>query len=53
MENKQKIKCNVFDCKYCDIDNIICNLKEIKVTNYNHNLNKESTMCSSYKAKKD
>ena len=53
MEKKQTIKCNVYDCKHCDVDNIVCNLKEIKVSNCNHNLNKESTMCESYKTRKD
>ena len=53
MEKKQNIKCNVFDCKFCDVENISCNLKEIKVCNCSHNNNKESTMCSSYKARKD
>ena len=53
MEKKQNIKCNVYDCKHCDVNNIVCNLKEIKVSNSSHNLNKESTMCASYKARKD
>ena len=52
-KNKQIIKCNVYDCKFCDVDNIACNLKEIKVCNCNHNNDKESTMCNSYKSKKD
>ena len=52
MEKSQTIKCNVYDCKHCDVDNIVCNLKEIKVSNCNHNLNKESTMCASYKTRK-
>ena len=53
MDKKQTIKCNVYDCKYCNVDNIICNLKEIKISNCNHNSNKESTMCENYKARKD
>ena len=53
MEKKQNIKCNVYDCKFCDVDNIACNLKEIKVSNSSHNNTKESTMCSSYKTRKD
>ena len=52
MEKNQTIKCNVYDCKHCDVDNIVCNLKEIKVSNSSHNLNKESTMCASYKTRK-
>ena len=53
MEKKQNIKCNVYDCKFCDVDNIACNLKEIKVSNSSHNNTKESTMYSSYKTRKD
>ena len=52
-KNIQKIKCNVYDCKFCDVDNITCNLKEIKVASCNHDNNKESTMCSRYKTRKD
>jgi len=53
MEKKQIIKCNVYDCKYCNIDNISCDLKQIKVSNCNNKLTKESTMCDSYKRRKD
>lgn len=53
MESKQTIKCNVYDCKHCNVDDITCNLKEIKVASCNHNNNKQSTMCDSYKARKD
>lgn len=53
MERKQIIKCNVYDCKYCDIDNISCDLKQIKISNCNNNSTKESTMCDSYKRRKD
>lgn len=53
MEKKQNIKCNVFDCKFCDVDNTSCNLRQIKVSNSSHNNTKESTMCSSYKTRKD
>jgi hypothetical protein len=52
MKNNQTIKCNVYDCKFCDVDNISCNLKEIKVSSCNNTKNIESTMCSSYKARK-
>ena len=53
MENKsQKIECNVFDCKHCNCDDCVCNLKEIKVCNCGHNEDKESTMCNSYKQRK-
>ena len=53
MEKNQTIKCNVYDCRFCDVDNIACNLKEIKVASLSHNQKKESTMCSSYKVRKD
>ena len=53
MKKIQTIKCNVYDCKYCDVDNITCNLKEIKVSSCDKSLNKKSTMCSSYKVRKD
>lgn len=50
-ENRQTIKCDVYDCKHCDCDNVCCNLNEIKVSNCNNNNNKESTMCDSYDRK--
>ena len=53
MEKNQTIKCNVYDCKYCDTDTISCSLKQIKVSNCNHNNKKESTMCNNYKTRKD
>lgn len=53
MKKNQIIRCNVYDCKYCDTENITCSLKEIKVANCSHNLNKESTMCDNYKIRKD
>lgn len=49
MKKDQTIKCNVYDCKHCDVDNITCSLKEIKISSCNKNL----TMCSNYKARKD
>lgn len=49
----QKIKCQVHDCKYCDCDKNLCDLKEIEVVNCTSGENpKELTMCNSYKAKK-
>lgn len=44
----QKIKCGVYDCKYCDVIKDACNLKEIKVACCNGKNEKESTMCDSY-----
>lgn len=52
MEKGQIIKCNVYDCKFCDTDSISCTLKKIKVSNCNHNNDKESTMCDSFKRRK-
>ena len=36
VKNKQTIKCDVYDCKHCDVEHICCNLKEIKVSNCNN-----------------
>lgn len=49
----QKIECNVFDCKHCNCDDCVCNLKEIKICHCAHNEDKESTMCDSYKQRKN
>ena len=49
----QKIKCKVHDCKYCNLKNDLCELKEIEVINCTSGTTpKELTMCASYKAKK-
>ena len=49
----QKIKCQVHDCKYCDCNKDLCDLKEIEVVNCTSGETpKELTMCNSYKAKK-
>ena len=48
--DKQKIKCDVYDCKHCDCDKECCCLDEIKVCNCNSNHDKEATMCDSYKS---
>lgn len=53
MNNKQNIKCNVFNCKHCNCDNCICELNEIKICNCNDSKDKESTMCDSYKKRKN
>lgn len=52
MEKIQQIKCDVYDCRFCDTDTISCSLKKIKVSNCNHNNNKEATMCDSFKRRK-
>lgn len=49
---KQKITCEVFDCKHCNCDECMCNLKEIKVRNCSDEETKESTMCYNYKKRK-
>ena len=45
---KQKINCDVFDCKHCNCDDCLCELEKIRVCNCNYNCDKESTMCDSY-----
>ena len=45
----QKIKCEVYSCKFCNCDYNQCMLNEIKVSNKANNMKKEDTMCSSYK----
>ena len=45
---RQKIKCDVYDCRHCDIMNEACALKEIKVGRCKEDKAKESTMCDSY-----
>ncbi len=49
MDNDQRIDCSVEDCKHCDCDNKICELKSIKVCNCGYGAGKENTMCASYK----
>lgn len=51
-KDKQIIKCDVYNCSHCDIENRYCNLKEIKVSNCNNAKEKESTMCESYDIRK-
>ena len=53
MEKKQKIECDVHDCKHCDCDCDECTLKSIKVCNCHGCGVKENTMCDSYKEKKE
>ena len=45
----QKIKCDVYSCRYCNCDTNKCMLNEIKVSNINNDMKKEDTMCSNYK----
>ena len=52
-KDRQTIKCVVYDCKNCDVEEMCCNLREIKVSNCNKNKEKEATMCESYKPRKD
>ncbi len=44
----QKIKCSVYDCKYCDVMKDKCKLKEIKVACCPSENEKEATMCDNY-----
>lgn len=48
----QKIKCDVYSCKFCNCDFDQCMLNEIKVSNINNDMKKEDTMCSNYKKEK-
>lgn len=50
-KDKQIIKCDVYDCKHCDLEMACCSLKEIKVSNCSNNKDKEATMCVSYDTK--
>lgn len=51
-KKEQKIACSVYDCKHCECEKDMCNLKEIKVANCKGSGEKETTMCDSYKQKK-
>ena len=52
-KEKQSIKCDVYNCKFCDLEENCCSLKEIKVSNCSNNKEKEATMCASYKIRND
>lgn len=45
----KKIKCNVYDCSFCNCKHELCKLDEIKVCNCNDEPKKEATMCDSFK----
>ena len=52
MKKNQIINCDVVECKFCDINQLNCNLKEIKISfNNNSKKDKEHTMCESYKSR--
>lgn len=51
MIRKQKIGCNVYDCKYCDCKCDECKLKDIMICNCHGEGEKETTMCDSYEKK--
>ena len=40
-KDKQSIKCDVYNCKFCDLENNFCSLKEIKVSNSSNNKEKD------------
>ncbi len=48
-ENKQKINCNVYDCKHCNCEMEVCKLPAINVASYGKGFEKTSTICDSYK----
>lgn len=50
-DEKQIIKCSVYDCKHCDCDCDKCKLDKIKVCNCHGDGDKKNTMCDSYKTK--
>lgn len=51
--SKQKIDCEVHDCKYCDCECNQCVKEEIKVCSCAPEKEKVATMCDSYKKKED
>lgn len=55
MKKKQKIKCNVANCKYNNTKDCECNLDEIKVSCNCNNCDcehKDATICDSFNARK-
>lgn len=44
----QKIECNVYDCKYCNVMKDLCRLKKIKVKCCRSLDDDEATMCANY-----
>jgi hypothetical protein len=52
-KDRQTIKCDVYNCRHCDLEEMCCSLREIKVSNCNKNKEKEATMCDCYSPKKD
>ena len=52
-EINNNIKCSVHDCKYCDFKINYCTKKQIKICNCSLEDSKESTMCDSYKKRKE
>ena len=50
MENKQRIKCDVKNCRFNNHKDCVCNLNCIKVgANNNDCHSKEETICNSFK----
>ena len=49
MNNKQTIKCDVFNCKFNDCDNKVCKLKSIKISNCKADNPNDATICASFK----
>ena len=46
---KQVINCSVYECVFCNHDNELCKLNEIKVENQSSSKSKKGTMCASFK----
>lgn len=51
--DEQTINCRVHDCEHCDCKCDKCELKKIDVCNCDGCGEKKTTMCASYKAKKE
>ena len=51
-KEEQTIECTVHDCKHCDCNCNMCELKKIAVCNCHGDGDKETTMCNSYEKKK-
>lgn len=53
-KNSQKINCDVTSCKYNDVDEELCTLEEIKVSNEDESSGeKKDTICDSYELDDD
>ncbi len=56
MDDKQKINCTVSSCKYNEVNDQLCSLKQIVVEacpNCSNGTPQDESMCGSYKCKKN